>query len=274
MGKSSGWACAITVLPVSSRRTPSGKRIWAGAQNRSGTRSKAPTSAPKKPGSISMSLFSRQMCEYRAHAMPRFTARAKESGWFETSMRTCGQAARGHRAVPSLEPLSTTTISAANDSSSRAMPGSCASSSSFPLRDGMTTEMPVSAGRGSPGGGLRHLGRNAPATRAVAYQQTVWIRGFTLDQQVPEDPCISGAALVPKSQRLEREGRGHRVHIRQPGPGLASEIEAAAGGGVGTRNLELCQPFRLELGGGEIQRQGAGPVGIEAHAQQLGVDVW
>src|ERR1019366_7271587 len=157
----------------------------------------------------------------------QFTARAKESGWSETSMRTCGQAARSHRAVPSPEPLSTTTISAANDSSSRAMPGSCASSSSFPLRDGMTTEMPVSAGRGSPGGGLRHLGRNAPATRAVAYQQTVWIRGFKSDQQVPEDPCISGAALVPKSQRLEREGRGHRVHIRQPGPGLAPEIEAA-----------------------------------------------
>src|SRR5271157_2204631 len=178
--------------------------------------------------------------------MPRFTARAKESGWPETSMRTCGQAARSHSAVPSLEPLSTTTISAGNDSSSRAMPGSCASNSNLPLRDGMTTEMPVSAGRGSPGGGKRHRGRNAPATRAAAYQQTVWIRGFKSDRQVPEDACVSGAALVPKFQSLEREGRGHRVHVREPGPSLASKIKTAGGG------LEFGQFFRPELGGGVV----------------------
>ena len=55
--------CAITALPVSSRRTPAGKRICAVAQNRSGTSSNARQSAAKKPGSSSMSLFSRQTCE-------------------------------------------------------------------------------------------------------------------------------------------------------------------------------------------------------------------
>jgi hypothetical protein len=78
----------------------------------------------------------------------------------------------------------------------------------------MITEMPVSAARGASGGGLRHRGRKAPAMRAAAYQQAIWIPGFKSDQQVPEDPRFSGAALVPKFQRLEREGRGHWVHVR------------------------------------------------------------
>ena len=51
-GRENRWAasCAITALPVSSRRTPGGKKICAVAQNRSGTRSKAARSAPKESG--------------------------------------------------------------------------------------------------------------------------------------------------------------------------------------------------------------------------------
>src|SRR5207249_12023853 len=58
----------------------SGKRICAVAQKRSGTRSKAARRAAKKPRSIRISLFNRQTYRKRDSTMPRFTARAKESG--------------------------------------------------------------------------------------------------------------------------------------------------------------------------------------------------
>src|ERR1039457_5856672 len=94
-GKSVGVDCANTVLPVSSRRTPGGKRICAVALKRSGSRWKASWSAAKKPGSSSMSLLSRQTCEQRARAMPRLTARAKESGAGEGTGAGKGEAGVG-----------------------------------------------------------------------------------------------------------------------------------------------------------------------------------
>ena len=76
------------------------------------------------------------------------------------------------------------------------------------------TEMPVSTARGSPAGDpgrgpfrLRHRGRKAPATRAAAYHKASWIPSFKSDQQMPPDSRFTRAALVPKFQRLEREGR-------------------------------------------------------------------
>ncbi len=64
-GKSSGFSRRQTALPVSSRRTPGGKKICAVAQKRSGTRSKADRNAPTKPGCTIMSLFSSSVCVNR-----------------------------------------------------------------------------------------------------------------------------------------------------------------------------------------------------------------
>ena len=147
----------MAALPVSWRRWPGGKNIWAVAQKRPGTWVKAWRSATKKPGSISMSLLRRQTWEKRAVAMPRLTAAAKERGsWLiSTSMPSSGTQGWS-------EPLSTTmTWSALTDGNRRA-------SKSAPLRDGMTTVIPFcKAGpRVSGGSAFFSFAMRRPARRA------------------------------------------------------------------------------------------------------------
>jgi hypothetical protein len=125
-----------------------------------------------------MSLFNRHTCENRARAIPRLTARAKESGASEISTRSCGQAVCSHSAVPSSEPLSTTMISEGKRSRSRRMPASCAASSSFPFRDGITTEMPAAVSSMGHGAAVSRRGRNVPAILAAWYQNVALFSGL------------------------------------------------------------------------------------------------
>src|SRR5579863_635669 len=110
--------------------------------------------------------------------MPRLTARAKESAAGEISNWIWDQEERSHSAVPSSEPLSTTMISEGMRSSSRMMPGICASRRSFPLREGMTTEIPAAVLLGGQGDAMRHERRSLAAIRAAEYQNASLVSGF------------------------------------------------------------------------------------------------
>jgi hypothetical protein len=129
-------------LPVSSRRTPSGKKICAVAEKRSGTLSNASSSALKNRGSIVMSLFNRHTCEYRAFWIPRLTARANDNSFSLDSTRTVGNSAARNEAVPSSDPLSTTITSPPTLPICATTSGSKVLSRSLPLREGITTETP------------------------------------------------------------------------------------------------------------------------------------
>ena len=162
MGKSSGFSRRQTAFPVSSRRTPGGKKICAVAQNRSGTRRNASCNALRKPGSTSMSLFSSSVFLYCPSAMPAFTARAKESGPAEWTTRIAGCSRASQAAVPSVLPLSTTITSPTSPCDSWASrSGSMACSSSQPSRLGTTTVTPSSSAS------LPRSGTSLPCLRSL-----------------------------------------------------------------------------------------------------------
>jgi len=83
----------------------------------------------------------------------------------------------------------------------------------------------------------------------------------------------AGAVRLPERQRLNRERRGNRVHVRKARAAQAAESVPAVDARIAVGGLESGQPLRFEVGGGAIERRHACPVGVQTDAQQLGVHV-
>jgi hypothetical protein len=88
------------------------KKIWQETANTCGS-AKPSSSGARKSGSTRMSLFSSTTMSFFAARNPAFEPPPKPRFRSSASSFTCGNAARTNSALPSVDPLSTTTISLA-----------------------------------------------------------------------------------------------------------------------------------------------------------------
>src|SRR5271157_6019483 len=141
------------VSPVSSRTLAGSlKKIWQETEKTSGS-AKPSSSGARNPASTRMSLFSSTTTSFLAARKPAFDPPPKPRLAGRARSFTCGNAARTKSALPSVEPLSTTTISFSGlPSMAAATEGRYFSSSSLLFQLGMTTEAAVGRGRGGRSG--------------------------------------------------------------------------------------------------------------------------
>src|ERR1017187_8695579 len=131
----------LCVRPVSSRTLAGSlKKIWQETEKTSGE-VKPSRSGARKPASTRMSLFSRTTISFEAARKPALEPPPKPRLAGSARSLTCGNAERTNPALPSVEPLSTTTISLAGLAASAATTeGRNFARRSLPFQVGMTTE--------------------------------------------------------------------------------------------------------------------------------------
>src|ERR1017187_6906044 len=131
----------LCVRPVSSRSLAGSlKKIWQETEKTSGSL-KPSRSGARKPASTRMSLFSRTTMSFEAARKPALEPPPKPRLAGSARSLTCGKAERTNSALPSEEPLSTTTISLAGLAASAATTeGRNFASRSLAFQVGITAE--------------------------------------------------------------------------------------------------------------------------------------
>jgi len=135
------------VSPVSSRSFfGSLKKIWQETAKTCGS-AKPASSGARKSSATRMSLFSSTTMSFDAARNPAFDPPPNPRFFSSGTSFTCGNAVRTNSALPSLEPLSTTTISLAGlAASAPTTEGRYLARRSLPFQLGITTEAALDRG--------------------------------------------------------------------------------------------------------------------------------
>src|ERR1017187_3657166 len=230
----------LCVRPVSSRSLAGSlKKIWQETEKTSGSL-KPSRSGAMKPASTRISLFSRTTMSLEAARKPALEPPPKPRLAGSARSLTCGNAERTNSALPSEEPLSTTTISLAGLAASAATTeGRNFASRSLPFQLGMTTEAQTggAASAGAARGPRADEGVRPPERRPsvdMSACATMWNRSVRASAQALTN-TRNGESRSSGSERRKRfrsgmstggHGGAEADLMAQPHPaGSAEELD-------------------------------------------------